>query len=146
MLVNILILVIAAVFSSYVIGSACRKYIGLNPQAPSLRARIKAWWPGFVKRNIVDDDPYQDESHAGTRYADDYVDWLRVPDGYDWVAVQPSGSVFKFPEEPNHTEDPDDPDWWYNPSHTVIANHVDVDAIVGLLPPWRDSLRQRPVK
>ena len=68
MLVNIMILAIAAIFSAYVIYSACRKYIGHNPQAPSLWSRIKAWWPGFVKRHIVDDDPYQDESHSSTRY------------------------------------------------------------------------------
>ena len=68
MLVNILIIAIAAIFSGYVIYSACRKYLGYNPQAPSLWERVKAWWPGFVKRHIVDDDPYQDESHAATRY------------------------------------------------------------------------------
>ena len=68
MLVNILILVIAAIFSAYVVYSACRKYLGYNPQVPSLWERVKAWWPGFVKRHIVDDDPYQDESHSSTRY------------------------------------------------------------------------------
>ena len=70
MLANILIFIVAGAFSVYVLYSACRKYIGRNPQAPSLWARVKAWWPGFVKRHIVDDDPYQDESHAGTRYAE----------------------------------------------------------------------------
>ena len=30
------------------------------------REAFRAW----VKRNIVDDDPYDDESHAATRYVD----------------------------------------------------------------------------
>ena len=81
MLVNILILAIAAIFSAYVIYSACRKYIGLNPKAPSLWARIKAWWPGFVKRHIVDDDPYQSELHAATRYAEAQGHWHNLPAG-----------------------------------------------------------------
>ena len=81
MLVNILILAVAAIFSAYVVYSACRKYIGHNPQAPRLWARVKAWWPGFVKRHIVDDDPYQDESHAGTRYAETQGHWHNLPAG-----------------------------------------------------------------
>lgn len=67
MLVNLLIYAVATAFSVYVIISACRKYIIYNPTAPSAWIR-KAWWPGFVKRNIVDDYPYDDESHAATRY------------------------------------------------------------------------------
>lgn len=68
MLINLLIYAVAAAFSIYVIITACRKYIVYNPAAPSVWTRIKAWWPGFVKRNIVDDYPYDDESHAATRY------------------------------------------------------------------------------
>ena len=79
MLVNILIFIVAGAFSAYVIGSVCRKYIGLNPQAPSLWARIKAWWPGFVKRHIVDDDPYKSELHAATRYAETQGHWHNLP-------------------------------------------------------------------
>ena len=79
MLVNILIFIVAGVFSAYVIGSVCRKYIGRNPQAPSLWARIKAWWPGFVKRHIVDDDPYKSELHAATRYAETQGHWHNLP-------------------------------------------------------------------
>ena len=68
MLINLLIYAVAAAFSVYVIVTACRNFVGYNPTAPSAWARVKAWWPAFVKRHIVDDDPYQDESHAGTRY------------------------------------------------------------------------------
>lgn len=55
-------------FGVKVIYDACAHFIGYNPAAPSAWARLKAWWPGFVKRHIVDDDPYDDESHAKTRY------------------------------------------------------------------------------
>jgi len=68
MLINLLIYAVAAAFSAYVLITACRNFVGYNPTAPSAWARVKAWWPGFVKRHIVDDDPYQDESHADTRY------------------------------------------------------------------------------
>jgi hypothetical protein len=78
----------------------------------------------------------------------DYIDWSKVPEEYNWVAVQPSGSVFQFPEEPNHTANEDDPDWWYNPKSACeryqFATHVIDDAIIGPLPPWRESLRHRP--
>ena len=146
MLANILILSIAAIFSAYVIYSACRKYIGYNPQATSLWTRVKAWWPGFVKRHIVDDDPYQDEGHAATRYADDYVDWLSVPDGYDWVAVDEDRYISWFVRKPEISS--------YSNQWIVdrIDRLVDYDLaitpafVIGSLPPWRDSLRHRPCK
>ena len=46
-----------------------------------LAKKVKAWWPGFVKRNIIDDDPYDKP------WCDDYIDWSKVPKGYDWVAA-----------------------------------------------------------
>lgn len=53
------IIVAATVASCYIfIAALARKYLGHNPTAPSALARIKAWWPGFVKRHIVDDDPF----------------------------------------------------------------------------------------
>jgi hypothetical protein len=55
-------------FSAKCVYDAFSHFIGYNPKAPSAWARLKAWWPGFVKRHIVDDDPYDDESHAKTRY------------------------------------------------------------------------------
>ena len=146
MLVNILIFIVAGLFSVYVLYSACRKYIGRNPQAPSLWARFKAWWPGFVKRHIVDDDPYQDESHAGTRYADDYIDWAMVPKGYDWVAADDKksacGWICAFPSRP----DGDLPGIWRVGHDGEEYIPLSADAIIGPLPPWRESLRHRPGK
>lgn len=142
MLINIMILAVAAIFSAYVLYSVCRKYIGLNPQAPSPWARVKAWWPGFVKRHIVDDDPYQDESHAGTRYAEDYVDWSKVPDGYDWVAND-GDFVLAWDRKPKPYEPAYYPGWTVGGGgYWPLKN----DAITGPLPPWRDSLRHRPGK
>ena len=140
MLVNILILVIAAIFSAHVLCSACRKYLGYNPQAPSLWKRFKAWWPGFVKRNIVDDDPYQDESHARTRYPDDYIDWSKVPEGLDW-ATAALGSVCLWEHKPYASEE-----YQMFNSSTAVLTIATLDAIIGPLPPWRDSLRHRPGK
>ena len=54
MIVNIVFLSLTFAFIIYCAVSAGRKFIGYNPEAPSLRERWKAW----VKRNIVDDDPY----------------------------------------------------------------------------------------
>jgi hypothetical protein len=77
MLINILlfvsVIVIAIIFGGYVASSAWRKYVGHNPSAPSIWSQIRAWWPGFVKRHIVDWGPYDDESHASARYRDDEI-------------------------------------------------------------------------
>ena len=147
MLVNILILVIAAIFSAYVIYSACRKYLGYNPQAPSLWARIKAWWPGFVKRHIVDDDPYQSELHAATRYADDgeYPYWDKVPKEYRYACIgnsdHYSGVFIKYYRNiPRIAAGAFFEDW--SPA-AEYANTIKRD---GIFPEWRDSLRHRPGK
>lgn len=148
MLVNILIYVIAGAFSVYVFYSACRKYIGLNPQAPSLWERIKAWWPGFVKRHIVDDDPYQDESHAGTRYQNDYIDWSNPAlDGFDLVAADSEidsslRRVWAYKYSKN------DPmiircGHWMHESDAGDIELVPDCAIIGPIPPWRESLCHR---
>lgn len=53
------IIVAATAAACYIfIAALARKYLGYNPTAPSAWERFKAWWSGFVKRHIVDDDPY----------------------------------------------------------------------------------------
>ena len=74
MAINIAIFVIIGLFVIYDLYSACRSFIGHNPNAPGAWARIKAWWPGFVKRNIVDIDPCDDEGHSIARYMPDESD------------------------------------------------------------------------
>lgn len=67
--INAIVFGLVAFFVLYDLYDALRKFIGHNPNGPSIFARIKAWWPGFVKRHIVDDDPFDDESHSATRNA-----------------------------------------------------------------------------
>lgn len=146
MLVNILIFIVAGAFSVYVLYSACRKYIGRNPQAPSLWSRVKARWPGFVKRHIVDDDPYKDESHAGTRYADDYIDWSKVPKNYDWVAVDKDKFISWFVQKPQIGNG--SAQWIAGRMERFVDYDMDIIPafIIVPLPLWRDSLRHRPGK
>lgn len=68
MLVNVIVLGAISVFLVYCIWDSCRHFIGRNPDAPGFVKRLCAWWPGFVKRHIVDDAPESHEDHAGTRY------------------------------------------------------------------------------
>ena len=123
----------------------------------------------FVKAHIVDDDPYQDEGHSATRYAPesgespiarearkaaevgtqvDYIDWSKVPDGYDWVAVD--GPLFDGTLGHTHvvgafTVKPQcDPDCWNSPRDNRDDMVLPDNAIIGPLPPWRESLRRRP--
>jgi hypothetical protein len=44
-------------FAIKVIYDAFSHFIGYNSKAPSAWARLKVWWPGFVKRHLVDDYP-----------------------------------------------------------------------------------------
>jgi len=74
---------------------------------------------------------------------DDYIDWSKIPDGYDWVAVQPSGSKICFEYEPYLN---DEKDWFIEPTPGGALSFVYNDAIIGPLPPWRESLRKRPGK
>lgn len=57
MLYFALLVIIVAAACYIFIAALARKYLGYNPTAPSAWERFKAWWPGFVKRHIVDDDP-----------------------------------------------------------------------------------------
>lgn len=68
MLVNAIVLGLIGIFLVYCIWDACRKFIGRNPNAPGFVARLRAWWPGFVTRHIVDNDPFAHEGHSKTRY------------------------------------------------------------------------------
>jgi len=57
---QVVIFTAAIIFSTYCLRSAWRKYVGYNPTAPSLLARIS--------KAISDPHPGQDESHSSTRY------------------------------------------------------------------------------
>lgn len=82
------------------------------------------------------------ERHKGEEVKD-YVDWKKVPKGYDWVAVEEMPMrwvhVFAYPVKPiarmgsMYESFQGGPDW----------EQVD-DAIIGPLPQWRESLICRP--
>ena len=89
---------------------------------------------------------------------DDYIDWSKVPKGYDWAAVDnptetkrmlklfegwPNNKgVGIYSEEPYIVRNT----FWAstrgNPDDKLAPNA----AIIGPLPPWRKSLRKRPGK
>jgi len=67
MIVNIVFLSLTFAFIIYCTISALRKFIGHNPNAPSLWQRIKPKLQAFAARWIIDDDAYS-EDHAAGRY------------------------------------------------------------------------------
>jgi hypothetical protein len=78
------------------------------------------------------------------RTTDDYIDWSKIPDGRDWVAIDGeqvwAGSLVRcYSMEPRistmgnyHIDDSADED-----------TPVPSEAIIGPLPPWRESTRRR---
>ena len=91
-----------------------------------------------------DPHPEQDESHSATRYAqDDYIDWSKVPAWADWCLVQPSGCPIACEKEPHIEPEAYGTGWWKETSCDGRV-YVARDAIIGPLPPWRESLRKRP--
>ena len=98
----------------------------------------------FVKAHIVDEDPYQDEGHSETRYTQgDYIDWSKVPEEYNYVGINMhSGAVWMSGSEMHHEDD----GYLYasNGAEPKCFNYLPYDAIIGPLPPWRESLRKRP--
>lgn len=97
-----------------------------------------------------DAEARQDESHSATRYAqDDYIDWRKVSDGYDWIAMDADGTICQFagaaPVCGASMEG--GRDMWYVHKDGKVWRENDIlptSAIIGPLPPWRESLRRRP--
>lgn len=67
----------------------------------------------------------------------DYVDWSKIPEGYDWVAAESSGRVFLWNAEPEIMGD-----GWNTGDGTLYTEGRNF--ITGHIPPWRESLRRRP--
>jgi hypothetical protein len=76
-----------------------------------------------------------------------YVDWSKIPEGYDWACIgDPSyfiGDAYVriYTEKPKIAmfamfED------WFTPSEKRFLPSEEM--IIGPFPPWRDSLMQRP--
>ena len=82
-----------------------------------------------------------------------YVDWGKIPEGYDWVAVD-SGvnagvrTVSEGPIVGMYTAEPTIcfNSCWNSPDGNWDDRWVAPNVVIGPLPPWRESLRQRPKK
>lgn len=73
----------------------------------------------------------------------DYVDWSKVPIGFNWIAVDGDGEIGGYDVNPILG----DTMWivgrggsYWRRSYNVLPD----DVRIGPLPPWRDSLRHRP--
>jgi hypothetical protein len=82
---------------------------------------------------------------SGTKAVDDYIDWSKIPDGYDWVCLsntEHTHLVKLFINEPRIEMGSMYEDWL--DCTRYLARGYLSSAIIGPLPPWRESLRQRP--
>jgi hypothetical protein len=72
---------------------------------------------------------------------DDYINWSKVNKMFSWVAAEKNNMVYAWRTKPRIFGT----GWNTGMSH--IGPRLDgTDAIIGPLPPWRDSLRKRPSK
>lgn len=69
-----------------------------------------------------------------------YINWAKIPEGYDWVGNDGQDGTFAHREKP--IPYPNGLIGWYSSSWINIR---DRDAIIAPLPPWRESLRRRPI-
>jgi hypothetical protein len=71
---------------------------------------------------------------------DDYIDWSKVPEGYDWASCS-NENVQLWKNKPDEIID-----MWssYNEVFMFPEELECSNAIIGPLPPWRESLRKRP--
>jgi len=79
---------------------------------------------------------------------DDYIDWSKVPEWAQWVAHHEDGETWAYPDDGAPPEMSEKSGWFLrprdNPSSLHSAIRIYDDAIIGPLPPWRESLRKRP--
>jgi hypothetical protein len=116
------------------------------------------WLRGFIVAKVAQfREAYarecEGEDHAKVRYeetaeviaGEDYIDWSKVPEGYDWVAIDSAHSLgegrpWGYSQEPKIN----DSNRWYLKGRPPLCCEITKDMIIGSLPDWRDSLRRRP--
>jgi hypothetical protein len=80
----------------------------------------------------------------------DYIDWSKVPEGYDWVAVDSpewTGKLCCYLHEPSYDRHCNNMAWLHPLDDQRLEDpwrSLPQSAIIGPLPPWRESLRRRP--
>lgn len=78
------------------------------------------------------------EERFEAKTPDDYVDWSKVPEGYDWVAQdywdEGTDILRAYKTQPCPS-----PDWRSTPQDWFSFRNENAVAI-----PWRESLRHRP--
>lgn len=95
---------------------------------------------GFALRGLIKMSP--------PKTTHDYIDWSKIPAGYDWVAVDgpnwvTDNKVWAYDCDINDSMIIRPSESWSTASGD--GKVVDVSgAIIGPLPPWRESLRRRP--
>ena len=82
------------------------------------------------------------------RTTDDYIDWSKVPEEANAIVANDDGDMFLCFLE---SLDPIPSNGYWNMppgDKSMFLHDMDVpkDAIIGPLPPWRESLRKRPGK
>ena len=89
------------------------------------------------------------DSHSKDRYPEDYIDWSKVPDEFEWVAVDSGMGEGRRQVSPGpcvglYDRKPAALDGWWEAGARHGKWIDDASAIIGPLPPWRESLRRRP--
>ena len=84
------------------------------------------------------------EDHSSVRYAQqEYIDWSKVPEGYDWVCLDGyNDGQWMCKYKPHIYQKVKSPGWMTG--YLLDFKALPLDAIIGPLPPWRESLRRRP--
>ena len=83
-------------------------------------------------------------------YTVDYIDWSKVPKGYDWVARDPwdeeadNDIVRAYRNKPSMTPHPLGGSWDDGNGWLTYCAHQEL-GLKSPLPDWRESLRRRPV-
>ena len=77
----------------------------------------------------------------------DYIDWSIAPDWAKWCAVDEDGTLNYFEdsgETPSIRNEDNGYGYWGPGAYGFDWEDGDSSAVIGPLPPWKDSLIERP--
>ncbi|CAK0774900.1 hypothetical protein CCP3SC15_5040002 [Gammaproteobacteria bacterium] len=64
-IIQAIVFILASLFIAFCVWDFARGYVGYNPSVPSAWALFKAGFKKWWKKNVVDDDPYDDDPANG---------------------------------------------------------------------------------